>query len=148
MAVKQLSQEQVQTIKGYCAGYKRHPFNMSLLANSNYAFQAPFVRTDVLSSQHRSYDNWKVLSKKEVYGLFAQRWYKSILLVLLAEYHFYSRRISSRSQLEGAGVTLPAARRRACSMCPSSNSAAAIRWTLMGVSLFSRVCMHAQATCA
>ncbi len=57
MAVKQLSQEQVQSIKGYCAGYKRHPFKKSLFANSDYAFQAPFVRTDALSSQYRGFSS-------------------------------------------------------------------------------------------
>jgi len=52
LAVKQLSQEQVQYIKGYCTGYIRPPFKKILFANSDYAFQAPFLRTDVLSSQH------------------------------------------------------------------------------------------------
>ena len=34
-----------------CAGYMRHPLKKSLFDNDDYAFQAPFVRTDVLSSQ-------------------------------------------------------------------------------------------------
>ena len=36
-----------------CAGYKGHPFNKSLFDHDDYAFQAPLLRTDALSSQHR-----------------------------------------------------------------------------------------------
>ena len=36
-----------------CAGYMRHPFKKSLFDRDDYAFQAPFLRTDVQSSQHR-----------------------------------------------------------------------------------------------
>jgi hypothetical protein len=36
-----------------CAGYMRHPFKKSLFDNDDYAFQTPFLRTDVLSSLHR-----------------------------------------------------------------------------------------------
>jgi hypothetical protein len=35
------------------AGSMDHPFNKSLFDNDDSAFHAPFVRTDVLSSQHR-----------------------------------------------------------------------------------------------
>jgi len=36
-----------------CAGYMGHPFKKSPFDNDDYAFQTPFLRTDVLSSQHR-----------------------------------------------------------------------------------------------
>jgi hypothetical protein len=35
-----------------CAGYMRHPFKKSQFDNDDAAFQVPFLRTDVLSSQH------------------------------------------------------------------------------------------------
>src|SRR5215467_2923523 len=35
-----------------CTGYLTHPFKKSL-PDTNYAFQAPFLRTDVVSSQYR-----------------------------------------------------------------------------------------------
>jgi hypothetical protein len=38
---------------GRCAGYVGHPFKKSLFDNDDNAFQALFLRTDVLSSQHR-----------------------------------------------------------------------------------------------
>jgi hypothetical protein len=37
-----------------CAGYMGHPFKKSLFDNDDSAFQAPFLRTEVLSSQYRS----------------------------------------------------------------------------------------------
>jgi hypothetical protein len=36
-----------------CACYKGHPLNKSLFDHDDYAFQAPLLRTDALSSQHR-----------------------------------------------------------------------------------------------
>jgi hypothetical protein len=36
-----------------CAGYMGHLYKKGLFDNDLYAFQAPFLRTDVLSSQHR-----------------------------------------------------------------------------------------------
>jgi hypothetical protein len=38
---------------GPCAGSMDHPFNKSLFDHDDSALQAPFVRTDVLSSPHR-----------------------------------------------------------------------------------------------
>jgi hypothetical protein len=40
-----------------CTGYIGHPFKKGLFDNDDSAFQAPFVRTDVLSSQYREHDD-------------------------------------------------------------------------------------------
>ncbi len=39
-----------------CAGYMGHPFKKNLSDNDYDGFQVPFLRTDVLSSQHRGYE--------------------------------------------------------------------------------------------
>jgi hypothetical protein len=42
------------TVRMSCADYMGHPFKKSLFDNDDSALQAPFVRTDVLSSQYSS----------------------------------------------------------------------------------------------
>jgi hypothetical protein len=50
---------------GPCAGSMDHPFNKRLFDNDDSAFHGPFVRTDVLSSQHRDLDHpGKVLAEQ------------------------------------------------------------------------------------
>ncbi len=46
-----------------CAGSMGHPFKKSLFDNDDSAFQTPFVRTDVLSSQYnRKYTSLEQLN--------------------------------------------------------------------------------------
>ena len=38
-----------------CVGYMGHPFKKSLFDNDYYTFQAPSLKTDVLSSQYKRF---------------------------------------------------------------------------------------------